>query len=387
MFSLILALLGAVAIALRPADPASAAVVALLAAIDVMLGAPLMPALSAVLPLLVFLAAALTLAALAERSGLAERGADRLAAIGRGRSAVLFLLVCGATAIATSVVSLDGAVVLMLPLVLALSRRHGAPFAPLFLGTVAVANAASIAVPQGNPTNLVVIEQLGLSPGAFLEQMLLPGLAAAITCAAAAALVERRALSGHYPVTQLSSRGRLTGDERHAAVALGAAALLAFAAPLAGVPVCWPFAGVAAVALAVRPGPRTPPTIPVRLGVQVTGLLVLVGALNLTTPRPGQGALAGLLAVALLVGCAAALANNLPVSVSAASLLAAGPSAYAASIGLAVGSLATPQGSVATMLAAELAGPDAPRLEVRRLLPMGVAGLLAATLVLALQQA
>jgi arsenical pump membrane protein len=385
MFSVILALLGAGAIALRPADSASAAVVALLAAIDVMLGAPLMPALSAVLPLLVFLAAALTLAALAERSGLAERGADRLADIGGGRSAVLFLLVCGATAIATSVVSLDGAVVLMLPLVLALSRRHGAPLAPLFLGTVAVANAASIAVPQGNPTNLVVIEQLGLSPGAFLGQMLLPGLAAAITCGAAAALVERRALSGRYPITQLSSRGRLTGEERHAAAALGAA-LIAFAAPLAGVAVCWPFAGAAAVALALHPGPRKPPTIPVRLGVQVTGLLVLVGALNLTAPRPGQGALAGLLAVALLVGCAAALANNLPVSVSAASLLGAGPSAYAASIGLAVGSLATPQGSVATMLAAELAGPEA-RLEVRRLLPMGVAGLLAATLVLALQQA
>jgi arsenical pump membrane protein len=387
MLSLILALLGIGAIALRPADPASAVVVALLAAIDVVLGAPLMPALQAVLPLLVFLAAALTLAALAERSGLAERGADRLAAIGRGRSAVLFLLVCGATAIATSVVSLDGAVVLMLPLVLALSRRHGAPLAPLFLGTVAVANAASIAVPQGNPTNLVVIEQLGLSPGAFLEQMLLPGLVAAITCAAATALIERRALSGRYRMAALRSRGGLTREERHAAATLGAAALIAFIAPLASVPVCWPFAGVAAVALAVRPGTRTPPAIPVRLGVQVTGLLVLVGSLDLTPPSPGQGALAGLLAVALLVGCAAALANNLPVSISAASLLGAGPSAYAASIGLAVGSLATPQGSVATMLAAELAGPDAPRLEVRRLLPLGAAGVLAATLVLALQQA
>jgi Na+/H+ antiporter NhaD/arsenite permease-like protein len=45
--------------------------------------------------------------------------------------------------------------------------RYGAPLAPLVLGAVAVANAASIAVPQGNPTNLVVINHLRLSPTAF----------------------------------------------------------------------------------------------------------------------------------------------------------------------------------------------------------------------------
>ena len=62
-----------------------------------------------------------------------------------------------------------------------------------------------------------------------------------------------------------------------------------------------------------------------------------------------------------LVGLAAALANNLPASVSVGSLLGAGPSAYAATIGLGVGALALPQGSVATLLAVDLAGPDAPR--------------------------
>jgi len=79
---------------------------------------------------------------------------------------------------------------------------------------------------------------------------------------------------------------------------------------------------------------------------------------------------------------AAALANNLPVSASATALLAAGPAAYAASIGLAVGALATPQGSVATLIATDLAGPDAPALRLRRLAPLAAAAVLFGTLLL-----
>ena len=67
-----------------------------------------------------------------------------------------------------------------------------------------------------------------------------------------------------------------------------------------------------------------------------------------------------LLVVAAVVGLAAAAANNLPISATAAGLLSHGPTAYAASVGLAVGALATPQGSVATLLARDLAGPIAP---------------------------
>src|SRR4249920_1780246 len=78
---------------------------------------------------------------------------------------------------------LDGAVVLMVPVVRALARRCGVSFAPFFLGAVAVANAASLAVPLGNPTNLVVMSRLGLSPGAFIQHLFVPGLCAAIICA------------------------------------------------------------------------------------------------------------------------------------------------------------------------------------------------------------
>ena len=116
--------------------------------------------------------------------------------------------------------------------------------------------------------------------------------------------------------------------------------------------------------------------------MQVAGLVILAQALGLHPPSPTALTLPILLAVALGTGAVAALINNLPASVWAASLLAAGPLAYAATIGLAVGALAAPQGSVATIIAADLAGPTAPPLTIRRLAPLATAALLAATLLL-----
>src|SRR5919201_578839 len=62
-----------------------------------------------------------------------------------------------------------------------LAERAGQ--APLFLGAVGVANAVSLSVPEGNPTNLVVMSRLGLSTSAFLEHLLVPGLCAGVLCA------------------------------------------------------------------------------------------------------------------------------------------------------------------------------------------------------------
>lgn len=137
--------------------------------------------LASVGPMLLFLTAVLSVAALAERAGLAERAAARLARAGGPRR--LYALVCLSSALLTCVVSLDGAVVLMVPLVQALSRRASAPAAPLLAGAIGVANAVSLAVPEGNPTNLVVMSRLGVSPGQFLGHLFVPGVAAALLCA------------------------------------------------------------------------------------------------------------------------------------------------------------------------------------------------------------
>jgi Na+/H+ antiporter NhaD/arsenite permease-like protein len=367
------------ALALKPKGSMALVAILVAATLDIALGAPVLPALETVAPLLSFLAAALTLAALLERAGLAQRAAHALAVAARGHALTLYALVCALCALLTAVVSLDGAVVLMVPLLLALARDYRAPFAPLFLGVITVANAASVAVPQGNPTNLVLMGQLGLSPAAFLAHMLAPGLGAAVICAGAVALRERRMLATTYAAPPLSWTP-LSGPERHAALTLVAAALAAWLAPLLGLAPWWPFIAVVAVSLLLR-RERPNLSIPWRIAVQVAGLLVATQALALHAPAEPTHKLAGLLAIAIGIGAASALANNLPVSASATALLAAGPTAYVASIGLAVGALAAPQGSVATLIAADLAGPNAPPLQLRRLAPLAGAAVLVATLV------
>src|SRR5581483_3893162 len=142
-------------------------------------------ALRAVAPTVALLAVALGLSGLAVRLGFAHWAAARLSATAGGSAWRLFALVCAGTALLTAAVTLDGAVVVMAPVLVELHRRFGAPLRPLVLGTVAVANAFSLALPEGNPTNLVVIERLGLSLGQETRTMLLPGVLAAVLCAAA----------------------------------------------------------------------------------------------------------------------------------------------------------------------------------------------------------
>jgi Na+/H+ antiporter NhaD/arsenite permease-like protein len=376
----ILAAIAVASLAFGPRSHAATLVALVAAGVDLALGAAVAPALAIVAPLTAFLGAALTLAALVERSGIADRAASLLAARAGGSALALYALVCATCAALTAAVSLDGAVVLVVPLLLVLSRRFGAPFAPLFLGAVIVANAGSIAVPQGNPTNLVVMDRLGLAPQTFVAHMLIPGLAAAALGAAGIALAERRALQA--PIATPQREGTpLSPAERHAVLSLAGAALAAWTAPLLGIAPWWPF--TAAVALAViarRVRPRL--VVPWRVAGQVGALVVVTGALHLSVHAPPQVALPGLLLVAGGVAAASALANNLPVSVSAAELLASGPSAYAAVVGLAVGSVATPHGSVATLIASQLAGDDAPPLRARLFATLAAAGVLAATALL-----
>jgi arsenical pump membrane protein len=375
-----LAAVAVAAMALRPRSNWSAAVVATVAVTELALGAPGSGAITVVGPVIVFLAAAMTLAGIAARSGLGDRAADALARGARGHVGVLYGLVCGLCALLTAVVSLDGAVVLMVPIVLALHRLHRAPLTPLLLGVVGVANVASIAVPQGNPTNLVVINHLHLSSLTFTAHMFVPGVVATVICVGAIALLERRRLRDRYRAPR-SRPGPLSRQQRVAVLALVAAALTAWAAPLAGIPPWWPFVGAVFVSLlATRTWSAL--VVPWRIAIQIAALVIIAGAIGLHLPGTRVQALPILLAVAVGTGIAAALINNLPASVWAASLLSAGPVALAAVAGLAVGALAAPQGSVATLIAADLAGPGAPRLSVRQLAPVALAALLVAVVLM-----
>jgi hypothetical protein len=229
-------------------------------------------------------------------------------------------------ALLTAALSLDGAVVVMVPVVLTLVDR-GAPARPLLLATIGVANAFSIAVVQGNPTNLVVMTGLHLRPAEFDATMLGPG-----TAVAAAALV----LAG-------------IGESL---------------APAAGVAPWWPACGVAlaaAAALGAAGVPLPRPTVPWRIGLLVTALATALGtaadASGLVDVRLPSGSVWALLAVTVAAAAVAAVVNNLPAAVAAGALLHTGPAAFAVLSGVSVGALAGARGSVATLLVRDLAGP------------------------------
>ena len=218
----------------------------------------------------------------------------------------------------------------MVPLVRALSRRGAVATGSFVVGAVAVANAASLAVPEGNPTNLVVMSRLGVSPAAFVGHLLLPALGATLLCA----LVPLRGLRGHY------------------------------------------------VLQPVAPEPkRSPMFVPWRIGAQMAGLLAALDGLAPSLSLHGGG-LTSLLAVAAGTALASGIANNLPASASVAALGTAGPGVYAALIGLSVGALATAHGSVATLIARDLSGEQRPWARVWA--PAAAGAVALATLVLGL---
>jgi arsenical pump membrane protein len=316
-------------------------------------------ALAASLPLVCFLTAVIWLAEVADRTGLAGRIAHVLARAARGSTARLYVLVCLACALLTATLSLDGAVVVMVPVILALVAL-GAPGRPLLLATIGVANAFSIALVQGNPTNLVVMTGLHLDAGTFDATMFAPGAAAALICAAVVAVRERSCLRGRV---RAGAAPALASGAAVAAAALVAAGAGETAAPAIGLAPWWPACAVAAVAAAVLSvrGVRTPlPPVPWHIGLLVTVLATALGVAarvaGLASVRLPAGSVWALLAVTVAAAAVAAAVNNLPAAVAAGALLHSGPAALAVLAGLSVGALAGSRGSVATLLVRERAG-------------------------------
>ena len=391
----ITALTGLVAIlALRPRSAGWAAlgvaVALLLLVTGVAPGSTVNLLLDSTVPLVLFLTGAIWLALHAERVGLARRIAELLLVAARGRPSLLLALVALVAGALTATVSLDGAIVLVVPLIAELALSCPELKAAFLAVAIGVTNAFSFAVPQGNPANLVVIRRLGLDPSAFVRQLAPPAVVATIICVVAVLLLERRAL-GRAVIRRSTHRAEVGGD-RSAVLALVAAAIAGSVAPWLGIASWIPITVVAAAAwLVLRLRGRRPVRLPVpwRVGAQIASLVVCAEAFVHASgvPQARASSLGGLLVVALAVAALSSLVNNLPASVLVAGILA-GPAttAYASLIGLGPGALATPHGSVATMLAFERSG-EHPRLGAYARRWLAISALAVAAAVVALRLA
>lgn len=336
-------------------------------------------ALRAALVVGLFLTAAFWLSELATRAGLARRAAAAVTRAAGGRGSAVYALLCLGCCCLTATVSLDGAVVFLAPVVAELGSRSGRLSRTLALGTIGVANAFSLALPQGNPTNVVVAARLGLSPAAFVSHLALPALLATVVCAAAPALAGRKALRSRLVVAPRATP--LAPAERLAAAALIVAAVGEVAAPWLGVAPWWPLCTVAALTYAVTSRRGTAPSldVPWRLTGWIAVLAAASAICSVAVPRWQAGTTPALLGVAAAASVAASLLNNLPASVVLSGLLgAAGPTAFAALAGLTVGALATRRGSVATIVALERCGCDERDAYARLWAPTALLALVAA---------
>jgi arsenical pump membrane protein len=123
-----------------------------------------------------FLGAVLVLAKLCDDEGLFE-AAGAAIAHGRVGSAGLLGRAFVIAAVITAVLSLDAAVVLLTPVMLAAVRRLRTPVRPYAYATAHLANGASLLLPVSNLTNLLAFHTAHISFTRFTLLMALPWLA------------------------------------------------------------------------------------------------------------------------------------------------------------------------------------------------------------------
>ena len=120
----------------------------------------------------------------------------------------------------TVLLSLDAVAVALTPVVLIGAARVGAPAEPLLFACISTANAASLALPVSNPTNLIVTDRLGLAFGTYSLTMLPVAVCATLAVAVVLRLRFHRELQ-----VRLHPRSGTTPtvDRRYAAAVAGLA--------------------------------------------------------------------------------------------------------------------------------------------------------------------
>jgi arsenical pump membrane protein len=282
-----------------------------------------------------FLVGVLTLAELARVHGVFAWLSAFILRAARGSRSRLFGIVFGVGVVVTATLSNDTTVILLTPAIVALLERIDAPPLPYLYACAFVANAASYALPVGNPANLVVY---GAALPALLPWLAVFGISALVAIIVTFLSLRfalRRDLHGSFFVSR--DDPRLSRAGRGALTAVGASACILIVGSAFGFSI-----GITAFICAVicmlgvtlvdRGTLRQVCTqVPWSIVPLVAGLFVVVAALDragaLTAtqhalrsvaalPSPGASlALAGATAIACNVF------NNLPIALFAGAAL------------------------------------------------------------------
>lgn len=305
-----------------------------------------------VAPVLVFLVAVTVLAELTDAAGVFDAAARRAALLARGRTPVLFGLVVLLATSTTVLLSLDTTAVLVTPVVLALARALALDPVPFALAVVWLANTASLLLPVSNLTNLLAQSHLGLSTASYVGRLALPAGVAVLVTTAVVALWHRRALTGLYVIPSAE-------PPEDPVLFAGAATSCLLLVPLLLLGVRAPWAAAASAVLTGslfvwrRRSALRWALVPWRLVLLVEGLFLLVEAVG---PLGLDGLLrhsvGSSLQTAFVAAGGANVANNLPAYL-AMERVVPHDQLLPLLLGVNLGPLVTPWGSLATLLWAD----------------------------------
>jgi arsenical pump membrane protein len=314
------------------------------------------------LPTVVFLAAVLVLAHLADGEGVFRWLGARVGRAARGSPRRLLVLTFAAASVTTAILSLDATVVLLTPVVLTTATRARLPARPHLIACAHLANTASLLLPVSNLTNLLAFDATGLSFLGFTAAMAAPWVVAV----GLELLVFRRFFRADLAGT---AAGDGVPEQRppRFALAVVAAVLAGFAlSSLIGLQPFWA-ALAGALVLAVhscRRGTVRLRDVPAQSGplflLFVLCLAIVVQAVAghglgaaLAGALPSDPSLLGLLGSAALAAVLANAVNNLPATLVLLTAVGPHPSpaiVLAVLLGVNLGPNATYAGSLATLL-------------------------------------
>jgi Na+/H+ antiporter NhaD/arsenite permease-like protein len=309
-------------------------------------------------PLLVFLVGIIVLAELTKEAQVFDAIAARMAVLGRGNYAALFLLCTAFASFVTIFLNLDTTAVLLTPVMLALAPKARIAALPLAMTTIWLANTASLLLPVSNLTNLLGMAKIGLNAQEFAARMWAPQIVSIVVTMAFLWVFfwrrgERRDLRYTPPVLEPVADRVLFGAASAGCLLFIAALLLkvevGVAAPVAAL--------VVVAAFAVRDRRRLNwSLVPWQLLIFVTGLFLVVPTLSRYGLADLMGALLGAdrdpYRTATVGAVLSNVINNLPAYTAVEAVIPAGArdQLLALLVGTNVGPVVTPWASLATLL-------------------------------------
>lgn len=315
-----------------------------------------------------FLAGMMIITGIVERAGVVEIVAERIATVSGNSTRVLYIAMFGLSAIVTATMSLDITIIMMTPVLFAVTRRRGLDPLPFLFACTFVANIGSLILPVSNLTNLLLVNRLNLPFGGFVRVMWLPNTVALLTTLAMFLWLFRDQLVIEHRDEPEIIPG--VAAPRWRALIGGLLVLVIMALLVVGFAE-WPIwipAVIGAVVMTVLAVLNRRITVmhvvhdlSLALFVFVIAMTMLVQAIEtqfisgrtITAP---EGTAAQIVSGVVLATAASNVINNVPATVIAGEVLAQLPRstqevmAYATLIGANIGPALTTYGSLATML-------------------------------------